>query len=174
MEAAARGLLGCHLVAGEVRLRLTEVEAYAGPEDSASHARHGRTPRNAPMWGPPGRLYLYLCYGMHWMVNVVTGPEGQASAVLVRGAEVVEGLDVVLARRGRTRPSKDLLNGPGKVAQALGLRGPCPDLDLLDPDSPLRLEPGEGPLDGEAGPRIGIAFASPADQARCWRFVGKG
>jgi len=174
VEAAARGLLGCHLVAGEVRLRLTEVEAYGGPEDSASHARHGRTPRNAPMWGPPGRLYLYLCYGMHWMVNVVTGPEGQASAVLVRGAEGVEGLEVVLARRGRTRPGKDLLNGPGKVAQALGLRGPCPGLDLLDPDSPLRLEPGEAPLACEASPRIGIAFAEPADQARPWRFVRKG
>jgi DNA-3-methyladenine glycosylase len=74
VDLAAQRLLGCLLVHEGVTLRITEVEAYSGPGDSASHARHGRTARNAPMWGPPGRAYLYFCYGMHWMLNVVTGP----------------------------------------------------------------------------------------------------
>ena len=78
VDLAAQTLLGQLLVHGDVTLRITEVEAYGGPLDSASHARHGRTARNAPMWGPPGRAYLYFCYGMHWMLNVVTGPEGEA------------------------------------------------------------------------------------------------
>ncbi|MBK8573739.1 MAG: DNA-3-methyladenine glycosylase [Holophagaceae bacterium] len=81
------------LVRAEVTLRITEVEAYGGPGDSASHARHGRTARNAPRMGPRAGPTLYLCYGMHWMLNGETGPEGEASAVLIRGAEVVAGLD---------------------------------------------------------------------------------
>ncbi|MBK9797229.1 MAG: DNA-3-methyladenine glycosylase [Holophagaceae bacterium] len=111
---AARALLGQRLACGNVILRITEVEAYGGPEDSASHARHGRTARNAPMWGPPGRAYLYFCYGMHWMLNVVTGPEGEASAVLIRGAEVLAGLEMALGRRKAAKPTPCCARAPAR------------------------------------------------------------
>lgn len=171
--AAARSLLGQLVVGGAVALRITEVEAYGGPEDSASHARHGRTARNTPMWGPPGRAYLYLCYGMHWMLNVVTGPDGEASAVLIRGAEVVAGLDTVLARRSATRAAPLLCAGPGKVAQALGLNRTFDGHDLLSPGG-LELRRGTPPACILAGPRLGIGFATPEDQARPWRFADGG
>jgi len=170
VDAAARALLGRHLVHGDVTLRITEVEAYGGAGDSASHARHGRTPRNAPMWGPPGRAYLYFCYGMHWMLNVVTGPEGDASAVLIRGAEVVTGMDTVLARRHAAKPTPRLCAGPGKVAQALGLDKSFDGHDLRVPGG-LELRPGASPTAILAGPRLGIGFATAGDQARPWRFA---
>ncbi|WP_052571796.1 DNA-3-methyladenine glycosylase [Geothrix fermentans] len=169
-DAAARALLGMLLVRGDVRLRITEVEAYGGPGDSASHARHGRTARNAPMWGPPGHAYLYFCYGVHWMLNVVTGPEGDASAVLIRGAEVVSGLETVLARRRAAKATPQLCAGPGKVAQALGLDRAFDGHDLLAPGG-LELRPGTPPARVLAGPRVGIAFATAPDQARPWRFA---
>ena len=169
-ERAARSLLGQLLVRDEVTLRITDVEAYDGPKDSASHARHGRTPRNAPMWGPPGRAYLYFCYGMHWMLNVVTGPEGQPSAVLIRGAEVLTGLPTVLGRRGAAKATPQLCAGPGKVAQALGLDKTFDGHDLLRPGG-LELRPGTPPDRILAGPRLGIGFATPEDQHRPWRFA---
>lgn len=169
-DAAARALLGMLLVREDVSLRITEVEAYGGPGDSASHARHGRTARNAPMWGPPGHAYLYFCYGVHWMLNVVTGPEGDASAVLIRGAEVVSGLETVLARRRAAKATPQLCAGPGKVAQALGLDRTFDGHDLLAPGG-LELRPGTPPALVLAGPRVGIAFATPLDQARPWRFA---
>ena len=169
-EVAARALLGQHLARENVILRITEVEAYGGPEDSASHARHGRTARNGPMWGPPGRAYLYFCYGMHWMLNVVTGPEGTAAAVLIRGAEVVAGLDTVLARRKAGKATPQLCAGPGKVAQALGLDKTFDGHDLLAPDG-LELRPAPALAQVLAGPRLGIGFATPEDQARPWRFA---
>jgi DNA-3-methyladenine glycosylase len=158
------------LVRGDVSLRITEVEAYGGPGDSASHARHGRTARNAPMWGPPGHAYLYFCYGVHWMLNVVTGPNGDASAVLIRGAEVVSGLETVLARRRAAKATPQLCAGPGKVAQALGLDRAFDGHDLLAPGG-LELRPGTPPAHVLAGPRVGIAFATPPDQVRPWRFA---
>lgn len=169
-DSAARALLGCLLVREGVTLRITEVEAYGGPEDSASHARHGRTARNAPMWGPPGRAYLYFCYGMHWMLNVVAGPDGEPSAVLIRGAEVAAGLETVLARRGAARAAPQLCAGPGKVAQALGLDSTFDGHDLRAPGG-LELRPGTPPARMLVGPRLGIAFATPEDQARPWRFA---
>jgi DNA-3-methyladenine glycosylase len=170
VDLAARALLGCLLVREDVTLRITEVEAYGGPEDSASHARHGRTTRNAPMWGPPGRAYLYFCYGMHWMLNVVTGPEGEASAVLIRGAEVLAGLDHVLLRRKSVKDSPLLCAGPGKVAQALGLDQTFDGHDLLVPGG-LELRDGPPPHRIMAGRRLGIGFATAEDQARPWRFA---
>ena len=113
-------LLGCELRRGAVRLRITEVEAYRWPGDTACHARHGRTERNAALWGPPGRAYVYLCYGIHHLLNLVTGEDGQAQAVLVRACEPIAGLDVVRRRRGGLR-GPALLTGPGKVGAALGL-----------------------------------------------------
>ena len=170
VDLAAQTLLGQLLVREDVTLRITEVEAYGGPMDSASHARHGRTARNAPMWGPPGRAYLYFCYGMHWMLNVVTGPEGVATAVLIRGAEVVAGLDTVLGRRKAAKATPQLCAGPGKVAQALGLDGTFDGQDLLAPGG-LELREGPPPLRIKAGPRLGIAFATAEDQVRPWRFA---
>lgn len=170
VDLVAQALLGMVLARGEVVLRITEVEAYGGPEDSASHARHHRTIRNAPMWGPPGHAYLYFCYGMHWMLNVVTGPGGEASAVLIRGAEVVAGLDTVLQRRKTAKLTPQLCAGPGKVAQALGLDRTFAGHDLLAPGG-LELRPGTPPAGILAGPRLGIAFATPEDQARPWRFA---
>ncbi|MDR3672318.1 MAG: DNA-3-methyladenine glycosylase [Holophaga sp.] len=169
-QLAARSLLGNLLVRDGVTLRITEVEAYEGSRDSASHARHGRTARNAPMWGPAGRAYLYFCYGMHWMLNVVTGPEGEASAVLIRGAEVIAGLETVLQRRKAARDTPSLCAGPGKVAQALGLDKTFDGHDLLAPGG-LELRAGVPPGRILEGRRLGIGFATPEDQALPWRFA---
>lgn len=167
----AQGLLGQLLVQDEVVLRITEVEAYAGPEDSASHARHGRTPRNAAMWGPGGHAYLYFCYGMHWMLNVVTGESGSAAAVLIRAAEPLEGLEQVLVRRRALRPSRGLLAGPGKVAQALAIDRDFDGHPLFRAGG-LELRWGTPPAGILASPRVGIVFADPADQLKAWRFQG--
>ena len=172
VERVARDLLGRHLRHGPVTLRITEVEAYGGPEDSASHCRSGRTPRNAPMWEAGGLAYVYFCYGMHHMLNVVTGPAGQAAAVLVRACEPVAGLELVRRRRGGLE-GPVLLTGPGKVAQALGL-------DLGFSGHPLFRRGGLELLAGDpggavlCGPRVGIGFAQPADQDRPWRFALAG
>lgn len=172
VEAVARELLGQRLVHGGVVLRITEVEAYAGPGDSASHARHGRTARNAVMWGPGGHAYLYLCYGLHWMLNVSTGPADEAAAVLIRGAEVEAGLEAVLVRRGLVRPVKGLLAGPGKVGQALALDRGFDGMALFRAGG-LELREGPSPERIEASPRVGIGFATADDQARPWRFLAR-
>jgi DNA-3-methyladenine glycosylase len=143
---------------------LTEVEAYGGGDDPASHAYRGRRRRNAAMFGRPGTLYVYRSYGVHWCANVVTGPEGEGSAVLLRGGLPVVGAEVMAARRGRP---DHLADGPGKLAAALGIGGEHDGLDLLG-EGPLRLLPGPAES-GEvrATPRIGISRAVE----RPWRFV---
>ena len=163
---AARWLLGRRLVseAGGARTAviLTEVEAYDGADDPASHAFRGRTPRNASMFGPAGTLYVYRSYGVHWCMNVVCGPIGVASAVLLRGGRPVEGVETMTTRRGGRRP---MAVGPGNLTQALGVTG---DLDgsSLD-DGPVRLE--GAAIEGTvvSSPRVGISRA----QERPWRFV---
>jgi DNA-3-methyladenine glycosylase len=169
VEVVARDLLGRHLRLGHVTLAITEVEAYGGPSDSASHARSGLTPRNAPMWEEGGRAYMYLCYGIHSMLNVVTGPAGVAEAVLIRSCRPVAGAHEILARRnGIQGPAQ--LTGPGKVAQALGL-------DLSYTRHPLFERGGLELLEGEPsetllhGPRVGVDFATPEDRERPWRFA---
>ena len=165
----ARGLLGATLHRGGVVLRIAEVEAYCGAADSACHARHGRTERNAPLWGPPGRAYVYLCYGLHHMLNLVTGEDGDATAVLVRACEPVAGLATVRRRRGGLE-GPALLTGPGKVGAALGL-----DLDWnghpLFRAGGLEVRAGEAPAAIVAGPRIGIDYARSADRRAPWRLA---
>lgn len=166
----ARDLIGRFLRHGDVVLRITESEAYRGPEDTACHTRSGRTTRNAPMWGPPGRAYVYLCYGLHSMLNLVTRPEG--SAVLIRACEPVAGLDVIGARRGH-REGPELLAGPGRVAAALGLDTTWSHHPLCEPGGLEILEgrPAERLL---VGPRVGIDYAAPEHRDAPWRFAEAG
>ncbi|MBO0869297.1 MAG: DNA-3-methyladenine glycosylase [Micromonosporaceae bacterium] len=167
---AARSLLGCLLVGGGVTLRLTEVEAYAGTgEDEASHAHRGRTPRNAVMFGPAGYAYVYFTYGMHWCLNVVTGPVGTASAVLLRAGSIVDGVSLARARRPASTVDRDLARGPARLTQALGVDGTATGTSMVDGTGPLLLRPAPAPVDEalvRAGPRVGVAGAHD----RPWRF----
>ena len=170
VEEAARSLLGCELSAGGVTVRLTEVEAYAGTgEDPASHAHRGRTERNAVMFGPAGFAYVYFTYGMHWCMNVVTGAEGVASAVLLRAGSVVSGADVARSPRPGARRDADLARGPARLCSALGIDRSAYGLDLLSPSSPVRLSWGRVPVPPSAvasGPRVGVTGAHDLE----WRF----
>ncbi len=145
---------------GTVTLVLTEVEAYLGDDDPASHAYRGPTPRNLVMFGKAGHLYAYLSYGMHWCCNVVTGVDGHASAVLLRAGRVVEGADLARRRRGERTRDRSLARGPGCLGQALGLNRAHNGRDLLL-DRSLRLRPGERPAPGRVatGPRVGVSLA---------------
>ncbi len=153
--------------AGRVALRLTEVEAYSGEGvDPASHAHRGATPRAEIMFGPPGRLYVYFSYGVHWCANVVVGPEGRGSAVLLRAGEVVVGEEVARSRRPAARLARDLARGPARLTQALGIGLDDKGAHLLDPDSSVRLHRGPAPSAVSAGPRVGISAATELP----WRF----
>ena len=160
-------LLGALLRHGEVAVRLTEVEAYDGANDPGSHAFRGRTPRNAVMFGPPGHLYVYFTYGMHWCANVACGPEGTASAVLLRAGEVVAGLDTARSRRPTARTDRDLARGPANLCQALAISGPEDGHDLTRPPLTLTTS-GTGLTAGavRTGPRVGLRQAAK----RPWRF----
>jgi len=126
-------LLGKVLVVGRRRARIVEVEAYAGVEDAGSHAYRGQTRRNRVMFGPPGHLYVYFTYGMHWCANVVASVDGVGQAVLLRGAAPVAGLDEMRAARPAARRDRDLCSGPARLCQALGI-GPAEDgADLVRP-----------------------------------------
>ena len=106
---------------GHVAIRLTEVEAYRGEEDPGSHAFRGRTARNASMFEAGGCIYVYFTYGMHHCLNIVTGPAGLSRAVLLRGGEVVDGIELARARRPAARVDRDLARGPARLCAALGL-----------------------------------------------------
>jgi DNA-3-methyladenine glycosylase len=162
LEVAPR-LLGAVLRHGEVAVRLTEVEAYAGPDDPGSHAYRGRTRRNAVMFGPSGRLYCYFTYGMHVCANVVVGGEGDPGAVLVRAGEVVEGIEIARSRRAGA-PARDLARGPARLCRALGLGLEHDGVDLASGE--VRLEPGERVAAVSTGPRVGLRGAPE----RPWRF----
>ena len=165
----APSLLGCSVVAHGVGVRLTEVEAYGGPgQDPGSHAYRGPTARSEIMFGPAGRLYVYFTYGMHWCANVVTGPVGEAAAVLLRAGEVISGLDTARARRPGAG-DRDLCRGPARLARTLALDGEALGLDLLDPASPVRLVPGgHEPASVRTGPRVGVAGEGAMAPWRFW------
>jgi DNA-3-methyladenine glycosylase len=177
---------------GERRVgRIVEVEAYIGQDDLASHARFGRTARNAVMFGPPGIAYVYLVYGMHECLNVVTEPEGRPAAVLVRAVEPVAGAArmrtarfEVATRRAPTPDARErtaarlarladarLASGPGMVTAALGITRAATGADLLDPRATLRLEVGAPPARVVATPRIGIGYAAEPWRSRPWRLI---
>jgi DNA-3-methyladenine glycosylase len=159
LDVAPR-LLGATFTHGGVTVRLTEVEAYDGANDPGSHAHRGRTERNAVMFGPPGHLYVYFTYGMHHCCNVSCGPEGDASAVLLRAGEVVDGLAVARSRRPGSS-DRDLARGPGRLCKAMGINRADDGLDLAD-----RLRLGPQVQEISTGPRVGLRLAAD----RTWRF----
>lgn len=163
-------LLGQTIEAGEVRLRITEVEAYRSNGDSANHCFHGPTPRNAPMWGAPGHAYIYLCYGIHSLLNLVTGEEGVGEAVLIRAAEPLAGEERIRERRGGAQ-GKERTTGPGRVAAALGIDHRMSGIPCFIEGGPLVLREGRRPTTILAGPRIGIDYAAPADREAPYRFA---
>jgi DNA-3-methyladenine glycosylase len=162
----ARGLLGWTILRDGVGGRIVEVEAYA-PEDPASHAFRGRTPRNGSMFAAPGTLYVYRSYGIHWCVNVACEPDGTGAAVLLRALEPTAGLDEMRARRG-TSNDRNLCSGPGKLTQALGIT--AADDGLMLGAAPYLLEP---PLLEPAvvtTPRVGLTKAVDVP----WRYLIRG
>ncbi|MFS3129215.1 DNA-3-methyladenine glycosylase [Nocardioides sp. Bht2] len=170
VEAAPR-LLGCLLVHdtadGTVALRITEVEAYAGTDDPASHSFRGPRPSNLVMFGPPGHLYVYRSHGIHWCGNVVADLDGVASGLLLRAGEIVEGRDIAQRRRGERVTERDLARGPGRLGQALGITGADGGTPLTT-GGPLRLELGTPvrPTRVRRGPRVGVSRAADVP----WRF----
>ncbi|MBT1192475.1 DNA-3-methyladenine glycosylase [Rhodococcus kroppenstedtii] len=166
---AARRILGGVLRHGDVAVRIVEVEAYggdpAGPwPDPAAHSFRGPTPRNSVMFGPAGRLYVYLSYGMHRCANIVCASDGVAGAVLVRAGEVIDGYGTVAVRRGSARgPGR--ARGPGNLGSALGLTLEHNGLDLASSESPVRFHLG-AEVACVAGPRVGVSTAADVP----WRF----
>lgn len=156
-ECAAVRLLGAHIVTPGCRAQIVELEAYAGAEDPGSHAHRGLTPRNKVMFDRAGLLYMYFNYGNHWMANVVCGPVGVPSALLIRAAIPIEGIELMHTRRPTARKDRDLLSGPGKLCAALGLDGTDYGTDLFDPTSPVRLEPGDAVETYHRTTRIGLS-----------------
>ncbi len=177
----ARQLLGTRLVRldGQSRCRtpkrlaglITETEAYCGEEDLACHARAGRTPRTAVMFGPPGHAYVYFTYGMHWMLNFVVQPVGLPAAILIRGVWPVEGLEIIASRR-QGRPQDQWTNGPGKICQAFDIDGSLNGFDMCVPDSILFVEAGLPLPDSivKITPRIGINSVPEPWKSKPWRF----
>jgi DNA-3-methyladenine glycosylase len=200
----APDLLGCVLEhqteAGLVAVELTEVEAYAGASDPASHAYRGKTARNAVMFGPPGHAYVYFTYGMHFCVNLVCLGNGSASAVLLRAGRVIEGEKLARARRtGGPRGARgdgespraggqpprekrevsfrDLARGPARLCQALDIDRSLDGADVCVPDSPLRMRWPDASATARSvdrkilsGPRVGISAAAEVP----WRFWVEG
>lgn len=162
-EVAPR-LLGAVLRHGDVAVRLTEVEAYAGPDDPGSHAYRGPTRRNAVMFGPSGRLYCYFTYGMHVCCNVVVGGDGDPGAVLVRAGEVIEGVNIARSRRPGAS-ERDLARGPARLCRALAIGLEHDGVDLAEGE--VRLEAADAPVPSvSTGPRVGLRAAPD----RPWRF----
>jgi DNA-3-methyladenine glycosylase len=165
-------LLGCVLShqtpEGLVAVELTEVEAYMGREDPASHAYRGQTPRNAVMFGPPGYAYVYFTYGMHFCVNLVCQLEGSASAVLLRAGRIVAGEELARARRPSSRRAQDLASGPARLCQALAIDRTQNGADVCTAGSALLITSSTDRYDKKIcqGPRVGISSAADVP----WRY----
>jgi DNA-3-methyladenine glycosylase len=163
VHRVARELVGCTLLVDGVGGTIVEVEAYA-PDDAASHSYRGRTVRNAAMFGPPGRLYVYRSYGIHWCANVVCEADGVGAAVLLRALEPIAGLDEMRRRRRLDEPTL-LCAGPGRLTEALGITGAHDGLALDLPPFCVR-SPG-APADVVTAPRVGITKATELP----WRYA---
>lgn len=168
----ARELIGARLVCVLRGRRLvgiiSETEAYIGEKDLACHAKAGRTPRTAVMYGPPGHAYVYFTYGNHWMLNVVTEREGFPAAVLIRAIHPIEGQAVMSRRRG----GRDTF-GPGKLTQAMGITGSENGLDLTKSDPGLWIEAGQSVRNSlvTKGPRVGLNSVPEPWKSKPWRFL---
>jgi DNA-3-methyladenine glycosylase len=147
-------------------VRIVEVEAYE-PDDPASHAFRGETPRNATMFGPAGRLYVYFTYGMHFCMNAVARGPGEGSAVLLRAGEPLEGLEGMRERRGR-EPARELCSGPARLTQALAVGRELDGADLVSGEV-MWIERSARVDAVGAGPRVGVH-----ELARAWRFWLEG
>lgn len=156
---------------GPIALRLTEVEAYDGQNDPGSHAYRGRTARNGVMFGPPGHVYVYFTYGMWHCMNLVCGPDGTASAVLLRAGEIVEGAELARKRRLSARNDKELAKGPARLATALDVARSLDGTDACTPDdTPLRVLAGT-PIPSDQvrnGPRTGVSGDGGVHPWRFW------
>lgn len=174
----ARELLGCRLVRilDGVRLSgmISETEAYIGETDLGCHAKAGRTKRTEPMYGPPGRAYIYFTYGMHWMLNAVTEAQGFPAAVLIRAVETVDGLRVIESRRAKAKRA-DWTNGPAKLTAAFGIDSQQNTIDLTNKNSGLWIEPGIVISDSNVttGPRVGLYSVPEPWKSIPWRFMAK-
>jgi len=166
-------LLNKVLVVADRQARIVEVEAYAAAEDPASHAYRGLTRRNAVMFGPPGHLYVYFSYGMHWCANVVAGGPADGHAVLLRAGAPVAGLEAMRAARPAARRDRDLCSGPARLCQALGLSGDDDGADLVapSPGGPWLADDGTPPPRRPGrSPRVGISKAADV----LWRWFVAG
>ncbi|MCF2533734.1 DNA-3-methyladenine glycosylase [Yinghuangia soli] len=172
----APDLLGRLLVRGSddgrIVLRITEVEAYDGADDPGSHAYRGRTPRNSTMFGPPGHVYVYFTYGMHYCANIVCGPADRASAVLLRAGEIVEGTALARTRRPTARRTTELAQGPARLTTALGIARADDGTDACTPGTGLRLLYGTPvpAADIRTGPRTGVSGPGGDADAFPWRY----
>jgi len=176
--SVAQALLGKVLVTyhpeGEAAVRISEVEAYAGTNDRACHAYKGRrTQRNEPMYQEGGTLYIYLNYGLHHLLNIVTGPEGDPCAVLIRAGEPLWGQSLMAERRRLSPTDPRLTTGPGNLTQALAIPRAWSGQSLLAHSQIRLLDDGFTPSRISRGPRIGIAYAGP-DALKPWRFWIEG
>ncbi len=171
----ARELLGKRLIHIENGIPtggiITETEAYCGEEDLGCHAKAGRTPRTAVMYGPPGHAYVYFTYGMHWLFNCVTRPQGIPEAVLIRAVEPTDGLDMIAQRRAN-QPRHLWTDGPAKLTQALGIDEEHNGIDLTSQDSPIFVEEALAIPDNRVttGPRVGLYTVPEPWKSIPWRF----
>jgi DNA-3-methyladenine glycosylase len=173
IEVAAQ-LLNLVLASGETAGRIVEVEAYDGANDRASHAFRGQTARNSTMFGPPGLLYVYFTYGMHYCANVVSREEGVAGAVLIRALEPLAGIEVMRARRGREEPVYRICSGPAKLCQALGISRADDGTDLLADLKVRLLDDGVAPPRiSDMRPRIGLSARTEAARELTWNLSVK-
>jgi len=172
----ARDLIGKRLVRQEGERRIAgmivETEAYRGEEDLACHCRAGETPRTKIMYGPPGRAYVYFVYGMHWLLNFVTEKEGYPGAVLIRGIQPEEGLDLINKRRNG-RPQKQWTNGPAKLCQAFGINGEMNGIDTCSENAIVFIEENMDipPRLVQKTPRIGLDAVPEPWKSKPWRFI---
>lgn len=175
----ARDLLGCRLVrflnGHRMSGWITETEAYQGEEDLGCHASAGKTPRTAVMYGPPGRAYVYFTYGMHWLLNAVTGPEGKPAAVLIRAIQPDEGVTAMAENRPYKARKSGWTDGPAKLTQALAIDGELNTSDLCSRKAGLWIEPGQDiPEDQIAQTaRVGLNSVPEPWRSIPWRFVAK-